>query len=273
VCDACVINSVKQKMLSRRDFFKATAVGTGVAATAAMTGAMPAMAQAPAKITDMTHELHQTFPTWGGGEQFFADKVFDFAKDGFNLFELRVNEHTGTHVDAPLHFSADGQSVAEIPVANLVAPLCIIDIKAKAAEDPDARVTPDDIKAWIATHGDIPKGACVAMNSGWGAHANSDKFRNAGDGGVMHFPGFHLEAARMLMEEADVVGLAVDSLSLDYGKSMDFAVHYAWLPTNRWGLECIANLDALPAAGATLIVGAPKHRGGTGGPARVMAMV
>ncbi|CTQ56914.1 Kynurenine formamidase [Roseibium album] len=273
MCDACVINSVKQKMLSRRDFFKATAVGTGAAAAATLTGTMPAMAQTPATITDMTHELHQTFPTWGGGEQFSAEKVFDFAKDGFNLFELRVNEHTGTHVDAPLHFSADGQSVAEIPVANLVAPLCIIDIKAKAAEDPDARVTPDDIKAWIATNGDIPKGACVAMNSGWDAYANSYKFRNAGDGGVMHFPGFHLEAARMLMEEADVVGLAVDSLSLDYGKSMDFAVHYAWLPTNRWGLECIANIDALPAAGATLIVGAPKHRGGTGGPARVMAMV
>jgi kynurenine formamidase len=77
----------------------------------------------------------------------------------------------------------------------------------------------------------------------------------------------------MLMDQADVAGIAVDSLSLDHGMSQDFAVHYGWLPSGRWGLECIANLDALPASGATLIVGAPKNRGGTGGPSRVMAMV
>lgn len=273
MCDVCVIRSVKRQMLSRRDFFKATTVGTGAVAAAAMSGAMPAMAQAPAKIADMTHELHQSFPTFGGDEQFFAEKVFDFANDGYSLYNLKVNEHTGTHLDAPLHFSSDGQSVAEIPVENLVAPLCVIDIKARAAEDPDTQVTPDDLKAWIAAHGDIPKGACVAMNSGWSAHVNSTKFRNADDKGAMHFPGFHREVAQMLMEDADVAGIAVDSLSLDHGISQDFAVHYAWLPSNRWGLECIANLDALPASGATLIVGAPKHRGGTGGPSRVMAMV
>ncbi|MCV0429378.1 MAG: cyclase family protein, partial [Roseibium sp.] len=111
------------------------------------------------------------------------------------------------------------------------------------------------------------------MNSGWTAHVDTDKFRNADDDGVMHFPGFHVEAVQMLMEDADVVGIAVDSLSLDYGQSKDFATHYAWLPSNRWGIECIANLDALPPLGATLIVGAPKFRGGTGGPSRVMAMV
>ena len=68
------------------------------------------------------------------------------------------------------------------------------------------------------------------------------------------------------------VGIAVDTLSLDFGKSPDFAVHYAWLPQGRWGLECVAGLDALPAAGATMIVGAPKHRGGSGGPTRVFAL-
>ncbi|MDT8346081.1 MAG: cyclase family protein, partial [Thermohalobaculum sp.] len=49
--------------------------------------------------------------------------------------------------------------------------------------------------------------------------------------------------------------------------------HYAWLPTNRWGIECLANLDRLPATGATLVVGAPKVRGGTGGPARIFALI
>ena len=76
-----------------------------------------------------------------------------------------------------------------------------------------------------------------------------------------------------LLLETGAVGMAVDTLSLDYGQSADFATHYAWLPTNRWGIENLANLDAVPAKGATLVVGAPKHRGGSGGPARVFAMV
>ncbi|MBO6758046.1 MAG: cyclase family protein [Roseibium sp.] len=273
MCDQCVIETVKARMLSRRDVFKSAAFGAGAASVAAMSASLPAMAQDPRSVSDLTHELHQKFPTFGGEDQFFAEKVVDFAQDGYNALTLRVNEHTGTHMDAPLHFSEGGQSVAEIPVQNLVAPLCVVDIREKAAEDPDAQVTPDDLTAWMSAHGDLPQRACVAMNSGWDAHVNSARFRNADAGGTMHFPGFHIEAAQMLLEQADVIGIAVDTLSLDHGPSADFAVHYGWLPENRWGLECLANLGALPARGATLIVGAPKHRGGTGGPSRVMALV
>lgn len=276
MCDVCVMNSVKKTMLSRRDFFKRSGLGLAAAASAAAVPsftALPAFADTPSKVADLTHTLGPDFPTFFGQQQFFPDKKFSFDKDGFNLFELRVNEHTGTHIDAPLHFSADGQSVDEIPVENLVVPLCVVDIKAKAAENADAQVTPDDLKAWIAANGPIPDKACVAMNSGWQAHMSTDKFRNADADGKMHFPGFHVEAVKMLMEESGAVGIAVDTLSLDFGPSPDFAVHYAWLPSNRWGIECIANLDMLPAKGATLIAGAPKHKGGSGGPLRVLAMV
>jgi kynurenine formamidase len=198
---------------------------------------------------------------------------FKFADNGFNLFELSLNEHTGTHIDAPLHFSADGQSVAEIPVENLVVPLACVDIRERAASDPDTHLTPDDLKAWIAANGPFPDRCCVAMNSGYDAHVNSDKFRGVDAEGKQHFPGFHVEAAQMLLEETTAVGIASDTLSLDHGPSADFATHYAWLPTNRWGLENVANLGSLPATGATLIVGAPKWRGGSGGPSRVMALV
>lgn len=58
-------------------------------------------------------------------------------------------------------------SVDEIPVSELVAPLCVIDIAARAAVDVETQVAPDDIHTWIATNGDIPNGACVAMHSGW----------------------------------------------------------------------------------------------------------
>ncbi|MCQ8780266.1 cyclase family protein, partial [Escherichia coli] len=83
--------------------------------------------------------------------------------------------------------------------------------------DADAQVTPDDIKAWIAANGELPAACCVAMNSGWSAHVATPTFRNADDGKVMHFPGFHVEAMKMLMEESTAVGIAVDTLSLDFG--------------------------------------------------------
>jgi kynurenine formamidase len=102
---------------------------------------------------------------------------------------------------------------------------------------------------------------------------NTPEFRNADENGTLHFPGFHIEAAQYLLEERQVHGIAVDTLSLDYGPSPDFAVHYLWLPTNRWGMEAVANLDAVPARGATLIVGGPKVAGATGGPSRLIALV
>ena len=274
MCDACLIESVKRRMLSRRDLLKGAAAGTVAvgAAAGALGGAMVPAARAAThrEATDMTHELHEGFPTFSGNQQFWTKRMTSLEQDGYNVFELRVNEHTGTHMDAPLHFSADGTSVAEIPVTSLVCPLCVVDIREKAAADDDAQVTPDDLQAWIDANGEIPDNACVAMNSGWARHVDTDKFRNL-KGDTMHFPGFHPEATAMLLETG-TAGIAVDTLSLDHGMSSDFAVHYSWLPAGRWGLECIAGLDAMPPGGATLVVGAPKHRGGTGGPARVIAL-
>ena len=210
------------------------------------------------KAVDLTHALPEDFPTFFGEQQLEIEKVFTFAENGFNLNKWHLNEHTGTHMDAPIHFSADGDNAAEIPVEKLVVPLAVIDIKAKAAENPDYQLTPDDIKAWESANGELPDGACVAMNSGWDAYVTSDKFRNADADGVMHFPGFHAEAADMMIKDRNVVGMAVDTLSLDFGGSPDFKTHYTWLPSGRWGMECMANLDEIPATGATLVVGAPK---------------
>jgi kynurenine formamidase len=273
MCDICVMNKVKEKMLSRRQFFSASAATGAAAVLGASASAPPAMADGHSEVADLTHVYDADFPTYFGAPGIEMEQPFNFADNGFNLMTLSLNEHTGTHIDAPLHFSADGNSVDEIPVSTLVAPLCVIDIAAKAAENPDAQVTPKDVKAWMSSNGDIPDNACVALYSGWGAKTGGDGFRNADDEGVMHFPGFHVEAAKMLIEETGAQSIASDTLSLDHGPSADFATHYAWLPTNRFGIENIANLDKVPAAGATVVIGAPAHRGGTGGPARIFAMM
>lgn len=271
MCDICVMNKVKEQMLSRRGFL--TAAGVGAAAGLLQTAAAPpALAAGHGGVQDMSHTLDAEFPTYFGAPGIEITQSFNFAEHGFNLMNLQLNEHTGTHIDAPLHFSADGNAIDEIPVETLVAPLCVIDIAARAAEDADTRVTPDDLKAWIAANGEIPANACVAMYSGWAEKAPGEGFRNF-DGEAMHFPGFHIEATQMLLEETEAASMAVDTLSLDHGISQDFVTHYAWLPSGRFGIECLANLDKVPASGATLVIGAPKHRGGTGGPARIFALV
>ncbi|MEL7259612.1 MAG: cyclase family protein, partial [Pseudomonadota bacterium] len=162
MCDICVMNAVKDKMLSRRQFFSAS-VAVGAAAAIGTVTASPALADGHSSVEDLTHGYDETFPTYFGEPGVSFEQVFNFAEHSFNLKKLTVNEHTGTHIDAPLHFSADGNAVDEIPVNTLVAPLCIIDIAAKAEGDADAQVTPDDLKAWIAANGDIPDNACVAM--------------------------------------------------------------------------------------------------------------
>lgn len=272
MCDVCVMNSVKRRMLSRRDFFRASTATAAAATVGGLAAAPAALASGHAQIVDMTYMLDDTFPTWGGSPGIAYDKLYDFDRDGYNLYSLTVNEHTGTHIDAPLHFSKDGRSVDEIPVADLFCPLCVIDIRERAAGDADTQVTPDDISAWVAANGEIPDGACVAMLSGWGAKVRTPEFRNADDAGTQHYPGFHGEASAMLLETG-AASIAVDTLSLDHGASPDFATHYSWLPAGRYGIECLANLDQVPATGATLVVGAPKTGRGTGGPARIFAMV
>ncbi len=270
MCDICVINAVKEKMLSRRAFFTASAAA-GAAAALGTVSAPPALAAGHGAVEDLTHTYDAVFPTYFGSPGIEMEQKFSFAENGFNLFTMNLNEHTGTHIDAPLHFSTDGASVDEIPVTSLVAPLCVIDITAHAADDADTQLTPDDLTAWISTHGDIPDNACVALYSGWGSKTGGDGFRNS-DGEKMHFPGFHVEAAQMLLETG-AGSIASDTLSLDHGISADFATHYAWLPTGRFGIENIANLDKMPASGATIMIGAPKHRGGSGGPARIFGMI
>jgi kynurenine formamidase len=258
--------------LSRRGLFQgAVAVGLSAAASSAALAASP---RRFSSVVDLTHTMSPAFPTYFGVSGIELEKQFDFKKDGFNLYRWRIIEHAGTHLDAPIHFSENGISAEKIPASALVAPLAIIDVTAKAAQHADYLVSRDDLAAWEKQHGRLQENCCIAMHSGWAQHVdNPGKFTGKDASGVLHFPGFGADAAEWLMKERKVAGLAVDTLSLDHGPSKDFKVHYAWLPSGRWGLENVANLDQVPASGATLVVGLAKVEGATGGPARLIALV
>jgi kynurenine formamidase len=260
-----------RRALTRRGFF----AGTGAAAAAF--AASPAAAQAPRSfrsVIDLTHVMSPAFPTFFGVPGIELQKQFDLAKDGFNLYSWRLIEHAGTHLDAPIHFSAAGATAEKIDVSALVAPLAVIDVAEKAAQNPDYAVARKDLEAWEQRNGRFPDECCVAMNSGWAQHVgNAAKFTGKDAGGVFHFPGFGADATEWLLRERRVVGIAVDTLSLDPGPSKDFRTHTLWLGSGRWGLENVANLERVPAAGATLVVGLAKVKDATGGPTRLMALV
>ena len=273
MCAPGCIEHMKADVSRRGLLGAAAAVAAAAVATPAPVAAQSRPFPSFRRVVDLTHTHSPEFPTFFGVPGIALKPIKEFKRDGFNVMEWTVLEHSGTHIDAPIHFAASGAGPAELPLEELVVPLAVVDVSARAEADPDYQVTPKDVLAWEKRFGRLPRGCCVAMRSGWDRHAASPRYLGTDDKGVFHFPGFHPEATALLLKERQVAGLAVDTLSLDHGPSKDFRTHTTWLPAGRWGLENVAGLANVPARGATLVVGAPKVKGATGGPARVLALV
>ena len=270
-CQQAIHQALSRDNLSRRRLIATAAAAfaaTGVAPSPVVAAPRPAQ-----RVVDLTHTMSADFPTFEGTPGIAMEKLKELKRDGYNLYEWRLNEHVGTHLDAPIHFSEAGITADQIAAATLVVPLAVINVADKAAKDPDYRLSRDDLAAWERRHGRLPDNGCVAMQSGWARHAG-DKVKYVGKdaGGVMHFPGVDPDATAWLIKRRKIAGLAVDTLSLDHGASKDFRTHVLWLGSGRWGLENVANLDSVPANGATLVVGVAKVKGATGGPARLFAL-
>jgi Tat (twin-arginine translocation) pathway signal sequence len=274
MCPPETLASMRSPEISRRNLLK-FGLGAAVAAALPVGSAHAATVRRTTfrNVVDLTHVLGTQFPLFPGAAPFRIQQAVSHDKDGYYGSILTYWEHSGTHMDAPVHFAPNGLFVDQLRIENLVVPAVVINMTEKVRRDPDAVVTPDDIRAWERRYGRIPDNAAVLMASGWGARAGSvEAFRNTDSSGVMHFPGFGKEAIDFLLTERRIAGIGVDTLSLDHGPSTTFAVHYTLLPTNRWGLENLANLESIPPSGATLFVGAPKIASGSGGPTRVMAV-
>jgi len=247
------------------------------AAGAAVAAALPARALGSTtptnRLQDLTHVFRKDFPLFlGAPVATERDVIVTVPANGFYAQRWSFWEHAGTHLDAPAHFVADGRQSPELTLDELVRPLVVIDISARAAGDPDALVLPSDLVAFERGHGRIPRGAVVAMNSGWASRAGSvDAYRNVGPDGVQHFPGFGKAAVEWLIAERDIAAIGVDTLSLDHGRSATFDTHLTLLSANRYGIENLANLGRVPARGATIFVGVIPWEHGSGGPARVFA--
>ena len=236
---------------------------------------------AAAEIVDLSHSYGEDTLYWPTAPSKFELEVLvhGMTQGGFfySANSISTPEHGGTHLDAPIHFAEGRWTTDEIPLERLIGPAVVIDISAQAAADPDYRLGGEDLFDWEAEHGLVPEGAIVLLRTGWSerwpdalAYLGDD---TPGDASNLHFPSYGEEAARTLVEVRKVAVLGVDTASLDHGPSTDFVVHQVANGANVAGLENLTNLDRVPATGAWVVALPMKIVGGSGGPARIVALV
>jgi kynurenine formamidase len=192
---------------------------------------------------------------------------------------IRTGEHTGTHFDAPNHWVSgrDGDDIASVPVARLIAPAVVLDFSAQAAEDPDFLLEVEHIQEWEAGHGPLPEGGWLLYRTGWDARSASQQdFVNADDTGS-HTPGVSPACARWLAEESPLIGLGVETVGTDAGAAHSFdppfPCHSALMGSGKYGLTQLQNLAQLPPTGAVLVTAPLPIVSGSGSPSRVLALV
>ena len=224
-------------------------------------------------VVDLTHVHAPGIPVYPGGTQPTIETLGTIEKDGYFIQRFTTGEHTGTHVDAPAHFAAGATTVDAIPAETLVGPAAVIDVTAAVASNPDYAVTVADLKAWETRNGALTARHLVLVRTGWGARwADQARYLDSDDKGVMHFPGVSLEASHYLVDKG-VRCVGIDTLSTDPGPSSTFDEHRYFHGAGGYHVENLANLEKLPEAGATVIVAPLPLGGGSGAPARVLALV
>jgi kynurenine formamidase len=225
------------------------------------------------KVVDLTIPLGPDIVMWPGAPAPEAETIVTVAHDGYFARKVSFFEHSGTHFDAPCHFIEGQSTVDQIPAQSLVRPIAVIDISTRVGSDPDAVLTLAEVLAFEAEHGAIPEGAAVFLRTGW-EERNSDPIAYAGEPGDLRFPGFGVEAAEYLVASRKIVGLGIDTLGIDSGEATAFPVHsQVTHPKGLWHLENLQNLKFLPPLGAWVVVGVLPLVGGSGSPARVIALL
>jgi len=251
-----------------------------------------ALSSSRIRVIDLTQTLTPEFPQialppeMGQCAPFRIEQVSRYDERGpawyWNNFSC--GEHTGTHFDAPIHWISGrdlpNNAVDTIPVGNFVAPACVIDCSAQTAANPDYLLTVADIEAFEAVHGKIAAGSWVLMRTDWSRHwaqHNDAKAYQNFDATGQHTPGPSTEAVRFLIEERDVHGFGSEAIGTDAGQGYHlrppYPCHSLMHGAGRYGLQCLTNLDLLPATGSVLLTAPLKIQQGSASPLRVLALV
>lgn len=246
-----------------------------------------ALAAGAVEVVDLTTPLSPRTPVLRLPEP-FANTMglsttpvsrYDEAGPAWAWNDLHVGEHAGTHLDAPVHWitGRGGRSVDRIEPARLVGPAAVVDVTAQAAADADFLLEPEHLEAWEDEHGRLPHNCWVLLRTGWAARGDDpERFLNADEHGL-HAPGPSVAAAEWLAAHPHVSGFGVETVGIDAGGAggfdPPFPAHHHLLGADRYGLTSLRGLDRLPVLGAQLVVAPLPVVGGTGSPARVLALV
>jgi kynurenine formamidase len=239
------------------------------------------------EVIDLTAPLSEDTPTiqlpppLGNTRRFAREEIsyYDERGPAWHWNNFSTGEHTGTHVDAPIHWvtGRDKADVSQIPVGHLVAPAVVIDKVADAAADADFLLEVDHIRDWELQNGPLPEGSWLLYRTGWDERSGDQhRFLNANETGP-HTPGMSIECARWLAEEAPIIGVGVETVGTDAGAAHSFdppfPCHAYMLGASKYGLTQLQNLAQLPPTGAVLVIGPLPIVRGSGSPARVLALV
>ncbi|AYY12720.1 cyclase family protein [Actinobacteria bacterium YIM 96077] len=254
---------------------------------AILTDLVDAITTGRVEVIDLTAPLRSSTPVLVLPEQFNQTATFQLEElsrydergPAWYWNNFRTGEHTGTHLDAPNHWitGRDGDDVSRLPLTRLVAPAAVVDLSEQARADPDFLIEVDHIRAWEAEHGQLPDGCWLLLRTGWDARSHDqDEFLNADDTGP-HTPGVSAECAKWLADEAPIVGLGVETVGTDAGAAHSFdppfPCHAYLMGADKYGLTQLQNVAHLPATGAVVIAAPLPIVGGSGSPARVLALV
>lgn len=233
-------------------------------------------------IIDLTHDFSEETVYWVTSKEFELEEVAKGMTDKgyyYSAFNFGAAEHGGTHLDAPIHFAENGQSVEEVPLEKLMGRAIKVDVSPKAAKNRDYQVGLKDLLAWEEENGKIPAKSIVLLETGY-AQYYPDKAQYLGteERGAaavkdLHFPGLDPEAAQWLVDHRDIHAIGIDTPSIDYGQSKNFESHVILLGKNIPVFENVASLMALPAKGFQVIALPMKIKGGSGAPLRIIAVV
>jgi kynurenine formamidase len=249
--------------------------------------AAPAAAQDPAPTAlgpaiDLTHPFDEHAVYWPTEEGFVLERGSQGRTAGGYWYEahrMRLAEHGGTHLDAPVHFHEGGSTAERVPLERLIAPAVVMDVSGACAKSRDYSVSVADLERFEAAHGRIPDGAALLVRTGFAAHW-PDRARYLGTNergpaavAKLRFPGLDPAAARWLVAQRKLAAVGIDTASIDPGVSQRFESHQALFAAEIPAFENLAHLDRLPATGATLIALPMKIAGGSGGPLRAVAIL
>jgi kynurenine formamidase len=177
------------------------------------------------EFVDLTHSFSPTTPVWGGFGQATMSAASDpkthrpytIEKDGFRSIVYSMVGQYGTHIDPPAHFNADGMTMDQIPLKQMILPLVVFDMTPMLKTEPNHALTVDDIKVWEKAHGPVPAGAFAALRTDmykdW--DINPEQFKRS------PFPAWSLAVIKFLFDERKVTAIGHESLDTDTSESME----------------------------------------------------